>query len=71
MVKSGDRLKALFDKKSVKRPSRATGKTASQQAVELYKLTMRLPADLVRALKHEAVDRKTTLTAIVEEKLKK
>ena len=71
MVKSEDRIKSLFDKKTAKSPGRKAGNTASRKAIELHKLTIRLPADLVRELKHQAVDRKTTLTAMIEQKLRK
>lgn len=71
MVKSEGRIKSLFDKKTVKASRRSSGNTASHKAIELHKLTIRLPADLVRALKHQAVDRKTTLTAMIEQKLRK
>lgn len=71
MVKREDRLKTLFEKKDAKPLRRNAGNTASRNAVELHKLTLRLPADLVRSLKHEAVDKKTTLTAIIEKNLRK
>lgn len=71
MVKKEDRLKTLFEKKDVKPARRNAGNTASRNAVERHKLTLQLPADLVRGLKHEAVDKKTTLTAIIEKKLRK
>ena len=71
MVKGEDRIKALFEKKTGKTASRSSGNTASHKAVELHKLTIRLPADLVRDLKHQAIDQKATLTAIIEQKLRK
>ena len=71
MVKGEDRIKALFEKKTRKTASRSSGNTASRIAVELHKLTIRLPADLVRDLKHQAIDQKATLTAIIEQRLRK
>ncbi len=71
MVKGEDRIKALFEKKTRKTAIRSSGNAARRKAVELHKLTIRLPADLVRDLKHQAIDQKATLTAIIEQKLRK
>lgn len=71
MVKGEDRIKTLFKKKTRKTASRKSGNTASRNAAELHKLTIRLPAELVRVLKHQAIDMKVSLTAIIEQKLKK
>lgn len=71
MVKSEDRIKSLFDKKPAKAARRKAGNTASRNAIEMHKLTVRLPAELIRELKHQAVDKRTTLAAMIEQKLRK
>ena len=52
-------------KKTINPANHINSNTEIQQTDSIVKVTMNLPNDLVRKLKHKAIDKNTTFTALV------